>query len=52
MKELLCNECRERVVEEIAGRGVRERSELAYKQAVSLKKKAEELMAALERKVF
>ena len=52
MEELLCKECREKVVKEIASRGERGRKELAYKQAVSLKKKAEELMASLEGHIF
>ena len=52
MEELLCKECREKVVNEIEERGERGREELAYKQAVSLKKKAEELMSLLEAKIF
>ena len=52
MEELLCEECRERVVREIAQRGERGREEMAYKEAVGLKKRAEALMYVLEKKLF
>jgi len=52
VEELLCEVCRERVVKEIARRGERGREELAYKEAVGLKKRAEALMHVLEKKLF
>ena len=52
MEELLCEVCRERVVKEIARRGERGREEMAYKEAVALKRKAEALMHVLEKKIF
>jgi len=52
MEELLCEVCRERVVKEIARRGERGREELAYKEAVGLRRRAEELMRILEKKLF
>ena len=52
MEELLCEVCRERVVKEIARRGERGREEMAYKEAVGLKKRTEALMHILEKKLF
>ena len=52
MEELLCSECREKVIRRIAQRGAGSREEMAYKEAVALKAKAEALMHVLEKKVF
>ena len=52
MEELLCKECREKVVREIAQRGERGREEMAYREAVGLKRRAEALMHILEKKLF
>jgi len=52
MEELLCEVCREKVVREIVQRGERGREEMAYKEAVGLKRRAEELMHILEKKLF
>tara|TARA_Y100001963_G_C6760600_1_gene439275 strand:+ start:1696 stop:1854 length:159 start_codon:yes stop_codon:yes gene_type:complete len=52
VKELLCEECRDRVARSIERRGAEGKNELAYINAVNLKREAEELMAVLEKQVF
>ena len=52
MKDLLCEKCRDKVAVAITRRGSLEKGHLEYKAAVSLRRKVDDLMLMLERKIF